>query len=290
MSIIRRCCITAVICFIAAFASAGQDEDSQLFYIINYTVSHCNAEIELNGVPLTRTEKEHQYSTTGLADANRWILPGVNTVTVTIRPAEGKPDPDTRPSLTVTMSTAKRGQMSDEGTVIAKLELPKSESDRTLDAVTKPFTRELRFTPAHVPPSELWARIKPEKLDAAAKQEILGLVRDYHAALSKKDTAATEGFFLYAAVESARIRYQSVNEVKTALQKELKKMLATKGFSMVPLDTDRLVFRPVAGGRIVWVTDPAGEAPLRTKELAEGGTMEFPVYVARVEGKWTIVR
>ena len=99
----------------SAILAGAQNKNEELFYIINYSVSHCDAEIELNGITMTRSEKKTQYTVTGLSDVSMWICPGANTVTVTIRPIAKQKDLITKPSILLSVSTAKEGQMSDEG-------------------------------------------------------------------------------------------------------------------------------------------------------------------------------
>jgi hypothetical protein len=290
MFIIRRCIIAATICCMTVLAASGQDKTKNLFYIVNYSISHCNAEVDLNGVPLTRTEKDNAYTITGTTDVGRWIVTGANVVTVTIRPLEGKPGPDDRQSIEISMSTAVKGQMSDEGTKIATLRIPEKEGDTSLASIKQTVRKELRFTPASVPPSELWSKAKPEKLDDAAREEILKLVRDYHAAYAKKDQMKLYDMLLFATLEASRNRYFSADEAREMLKNGLKEMIADKGFAMEPLKVDLIILKPIAGGRIIWVTDSKNEAPLRSKQMKDGGYVEFPVYVARIDGKWMIVR
>jgi hypothetical protein len=287
MSHIRRCSI-ALACCLALPAVAGQD-GANLFYIVNYTVLHVNAELDINGVPITRTEKDSAYCVTGTADIGRWIIPGANTITVTIKPAVKAP-PEDRRSIEITVSTAVRGQMSDEGTKIAALRVPEKEGDPSLASIRQETRKELRFTPASAPPSELWSKSKPEKLDDAAREEILRLVKDYHAAYVKKDREKLYDMLLFATLEAARNRYLSADEAKEMLKSGLAEMLSDKNFALVPLQADRLVIKPIAGGRVVWVTDAKNEAPVRTKRMKDGGYVEFPVYAARIDGKWMLVR
>lgn len=290
MFIIRRCIIAAIICCMTVLAASGQDKTKNLFYIINYTITHCDAEIDLNGVPLSRTEKKTDFTITGTTDVGRWIVPGANVITVTIRPLKGKPDPDDRQSIEISISTAVKGQMSDEGTKIAALRIPEKEGDTSLASIKQTVRKELRFTPPSVPPSELWARSKPEKLDDAAREEILRLVTDYHAAYVKKDQVKLYDMLLFATLEASRNRYFSADEAKEMLKNGLKEMFADKSFAMEPLKADRIILKPVAGGRIVWVTDAGNDAPLKSKKMKDGGYIEFPVYAARIDGKWIIVR
>jgi hypothetical protein len=116
------------------------------------------------------------------------------------------------------------------------------------------------------------------------------LVRSYHTAFMKKDVEAIYGFLLFAATDDARLRHQPVEEVKTKMKPALRDMMADKDFIMAPLDTEKLVMKPVLDGRVIQVTDRDGEAPVKTKTTKDSGSTSFPVFVSIVEGKWIIVR
>ena len=290
MYIIRRFTVAAGILCAAALAAAGQDKSRDLYYIVNYTIIHCNAEVDLNGVPLTQTRRETAYSVTGADDIGRWLMPGVNVITVTLRPPEGNTGPDDRQLIEISVSTAARGQMSDEGTKIAFLRIPEKEGAPLPASIKQATKKELRFTPASLPPCELWEKARPGKPDDAARAEILALVREYHAAYVIKDRAKLNDMLMFATLEAARSRHVPAEQAREMLKSGLTEMLSEKSFAMEPLRTDRLVLRPIAGGRVMWVTNAGGEAPVRTRQMKDGGYVEFPVYVARIDGKWMIVR
>ncbi|MBN2158756.1 MAG: hypothetical protein JW807_05125 [Spirochaetes bacterium] len=279
-----------LILMIMATAAAAGEAKEKLFYILNYSVYHCNAEIELNGILVTRSDRETAYSLTGFADIGMWIYPGTNTVTVTIKPMAGRKAAITNSSVELSVSTAKEGQMSDEGKKIMSLRIPEKDSDTSLDAVTSPVVKTATFKPAYIPPSELWGKVKPVVLDAAARAAITKLVKDYHAAFVRKDADALHSFLIFAATDVSRTRHQAEDEVKTKMKDALKEMMAEKGFVMEPLDVKNLVMKPVAEGRVIQVTDRNGEAPVRTKGTKESGSYSFPVYAGLVDGKWIIVR
>ncbi|OHD63306.1 MAG: hypothetical protein A2176_00260 [Spirochaetes bacterium RBG_13_51_14] len=290
MNAISRSIFITGIIFTVAAGAAAREGDQKLFYVINYAVSQCNAEIEVNGVPITRSEKKHSYSVNGVSDVSMWISTGKNRVTVTIRPAARQKDSGASPSIVISVSTVLQGQMSDEGKKIAELRIPEKNGDDELARIQKTTRKELEFTPQYVPPSELWGKIKQVKLDASSRKHILKLVADYHAALSRKNVDALYGFLLFASLDMARLRHQPVEEVKSKLKDNLREMLSEKGFAMAPLNIGRIILRPVADGRILWVTDPAVESPVRTRKTSDGGTISFPVYVSVIDGKWVIVR
>jgi hypothetical protein len=290
MHILRRCILAAIICLAGALASSGQDTSKNLYYIINYAIHHCNAEVELNGVPVTKTNRDTAYTVTGVADVGMWLVPGANVITVTVRPPEGAVNPEDRHSIEVTVSTALKGQMSDEGTNIATLRLPEKEGGMSPGSVVKTVKKELRFTPGNPPPSELWTKAKPVPLDSAAREAILGLVKDYHAAYVRKDRVRLHDMLLFAALEAARTRYYAEKEARKMLESGLAEMLSDRNFAMEPLKIDRIVMKPIADGRVIRVTDENGDAPVRTKKMNDGGLLEFPVYAARIDGKWMLVR
>jgi hypothetical protein len=279
-----------VILAASAVTAGAQGNNEKLFYIINYSISHCDAEIELNGITMTRSEKKTQYTVTGLSDVSMWISPGANTVTATIRPIPKQKDLVTKPFVELSISTAKEGQMSDEGKKIMEFRVPEKADDNELEFIKTPVIKKWSLTPSYIPPSVLWDKIKPVKLDAAARKTIKKLVRDYHTALMKKDVDALYSYLEFASSDAARIRYQPVDEVKIKMKAAFSDMMADKDFIMAPLDTEKLVMKPVADGRIIQVTDRAGEAPVRTKTTKDSGSYSFPVFVSIVDGKWIIVR
>ncbi len=288
-TIIRTMLILTAIAAGATSATAKESKE-KLYYIMNYTVSSSNAEIELNGVQITRSEKETGYSVSGSADVGVWIHPGVNTITVTIRPVEKKTESAFKPSVEIAMSTAREGQMSDEGKKFMTLSLPEKEADGSAATAASPLVRKKTFTPSYLPPSELWDKIRPVTLDENARKQIIQLVKEYHAAFARKDAGALYSFLLFASSDMARIRHQPADEVKNTMKDALREMVAEKGFAMEPLNAGSLVLKPVVDSSIIWVCDRSGEHPVRTKKSPDGGVMSFPVYVSLIDGKWIIVR
>lgn len=292
MTTLSRTLLTLLILAAAAIsADAGSGKGEKLFIVINYSVYHCNAEIELNGITMTRTDKKSAFTTTGFSTgAGLWIWPGKNTITVRIKPIENKDDSSSRPSLEVSLSTVKEGQMTNEGINFFTLKIPEKEGDTRLDSARTPFTITKTFTPAYVPPSLLWEKAKTTNLDAAARKEITGLVKDYHTALLKKNTEAVWSILQFSSADSMRIRHQPADDMKKQFTQMFGEMMADKNFVLLPFEPDKLVMKPVAEGKIIQVTDQSGREPIRTKETKDAGAYTFGVYVGKIDGKWMIVR
>ncbi|MBN1496433.1 MAG: hypothetical protein JXA07_06670 [Spirochaetes bacterium] len=285
------CRIIAFLAAAALAAAAGAKESTEKLYcIMNYTITRSNAEIDLNGVQITRSEKETSYSVSGSADVGVWIHPGANTITVTVRPIEKKAESAFTPSVEISLATAREGQMSNEGKQFLSLSLPEKEADGSAATMTSPLVKQKTFTPSYIPPSVLWDKIKPVTLDKASREKIIQLVKDYHAAFVRKDAGALSSFLLFASTDMARIMHRPEEEIKNKLKETLREMVAEKGFAMEPLNEVALVLKPVVDGRIICVCDRNGENPVRTKKTPDGGVMSFPVYVSLIDGKWIIVR
>ena len=275
----------------ASVTMNAAETKEKLFLVINYSVHHCNIDIELNGMQMTKTDKQSAYSTTGFSTgAGLWIMPGKNTLSVLVRPKEKTADSADRPSIEVSLSTVKEGQMTNEGNRFFELKIPEKESDTRLDNVTKPFTVTRTFTTAYAPPSELWGKVKKAPIDDAARAEIIKLVKDYYGALKKKDADAVWSILQFASLDSSRIRHQPVEELKGQFSKVFREMMADKSFILLPLDTGKLVLKPVADGKVIQVLNQSGAEPIRTKETKDGGAYTFGVFAGNVDGKWIIVR
>ncbi len=285
-----RSILAIAILAMAAVAAWAGDNKEKLFIIINYSIYHCNAEIELNGIQVTKSDKNSAYSVTGFSDVGMWIHPGLNTMTVRIKPLEKQIDSSSKPTIEVSLSTAKEGQMSNEGKKFLEVQIPGKKTPSELENIKKLIIKTENFTPAYVPPSDLWTRAKVTKLDAEARKQIASLVKGYYAALRKKDPEAVWTFLQFSSADVVKLRHQPADDLKTRFTASIKELMADKNFILLPLDTAKLVMKPVADGKIIQVTDRDGREPIRTKETKESGSYTFGVYAGNIDGKWIIVR
>lgn len=269
-------------------AGEKADTGNEFFYILNYRLSAADASIELNGVPMTKTNKKYNYSNSGFSDVGIWITPGTNKIAITIRSMNKKENPGAEFSISI----AKKGQMTNEGTKIVEFLLPeKSDDDAAALAKIKfPFKKELSFTPDYPPPSELWSRATVVPLNADARKKITNLVKDLHQAMIKKDADRVYALFKFKEADVSRLRHDTVDESGVKFKEQIKSLLGMKGLIIEPLNAGKISFKPLAGGKIIWVTDGTTRSPVRSRENKELGTLEFPLYVSFIDGAWVIVR
>ncbi len=285
--------ILLLICSPGKSEEAKKEADNKYFYILNYSFSNAVAEIEFNGVPVAKSRKEFNYSSSGFSDIGQWIFPGENTATLRVSSIIKKEgEISAFPNVDFSISIAKAGQMSNEGKKIISFCLPECEKTKaTADATIKPpFEKKFVFVPDFPPPSELWSKAKQMPLDEKNKKLITKLISDYHSALAKKDLNKLYGLLLFRVQDLCRLRHFSPEQGAALAKADLKEMLATKGFAMEPMNVKKLVFRPLVDGKVIWITIRDEEEPLQTKKLKDSGKIAFAVYVAYIDGKWTLVR
>jgi len=291
MKTIRRSLLALLACAAVSVTVIGAESREKIYLVINYAIYRCDMDIDLNGVQMTKTDKKNAYTTTGFSTGvGLWIMPGKNTLTIRVRPMEIPADSGYRPSVEISLSTVTEGQMTNEGKKFFELKIPEKKSDSRLDNVTKPFTITKTFTPAYVPPSELWGKVKKTSLDEAARSEITRLVKDYYAALSRKDADAAWKILQFASTDSMRVRHQPADALKARFGTMFKEMTGDRNFILLPLDAGKLAMKPVADGKVIQVTDQSGNEPIRTKETKDSGAYTFGVYAGNIDGKWIIVR
>jgi hypothetical protein len=286
IALLAGCAGTAI----AANDGPEKKEDStaeKYFHIFNYRISRADADIELNGVPLAKSESKYGFSTTGFSDVGMWIIPGANSIAIRIRSMKKEKDSSFEPKVELSVSIAKEGQMSDEGIKILEYTFPEKEG--ALKGVKFPVTKTVSFTPKYPPPSELWGRVKPAVLDEKAKRDIRALVSEFHGALVKRDVEKLYALTLFKNDDVTRLRHGKQEE-PGKIKEMIRELVTPKEFVMEALDVHKLVMRPVAGGRLVWITGASGDDPVRTKKTADGSRMTFSLYVALMDGKWVIVR
>jgi hypothetical protein len=288
--------LMTMLLYAGSFSSAEEakkEPDNNYFYILNYSFSNADAEIEINGVPVAKSKKEFNYSSSGFSDIGQWIFPGENSAEIKISPLmKKKENAAVFPKIEFSISLARAGQMSNEGKKILQFRIPETDEPGAapVSTVKLPFKKRFSFIPEFPPPSELWSKAKQAPLNAANKKLIAKLVSDYHTALVKKDVDKLSKLLTFRVQDICRIRYYSPEEGVLRFKDDLKEMLATEGFTMEAMNAKKLVFHPLMNGRIIWVTNPSQGEPLQTKKMKDSGRISFAVYVSYIDGGWVVVR
>ena len=170
---------------------------------------------------------------------------------------------------------------------------------RLLTSVTLPATPALSdkmvtfsLTDKEAPPCKLWQAAKPFTLDDQAKEGILKLVGEYRTALEAQNLDRVVALEEFRTKDSYLCTDRPIEEYQVS-GKEVTRLL------LVPLaggkfslwDPSKAEIQQEAGGLVARVT-VNGQVPISVTRKGGGPNAQVPinVYVAKVGGKWTLVR
>lgn len=239
--------------------------------------------IELNRVAILQAADPRPVSSE--IRLNRWILPGKNVLSVRLEKPED-PHP-TRFWLSLVTFPA---HSDPENATQVPIEFAWPPKEAQEHGEEPPIVRSFEFTPGDPPPGELWEKAAPLGPGPEPREEILILLRRLHAALSERnvgDVMEIQAFKLRDALRSHHFAHSA--EIAIAEAKEVyEDAMSQHGFRMEPIMEDEVELHPVADGRVLWVTGENRQAVLRSF-TTEGPRLTLPVYVARIQGRWTVV-
>lgn len=252
--------------------------------MLNYTLTvrtqTVAVRLDLNGVP--RWIRPGRPSDGLSANVNPWIMPGTNTLRLGIDWPDGVSYEPGRASLELRLDARPRTAATG-GRVLAACEWPGRDEEAYPAALT------LAFEVTQAPPSRLWHSAAPIALTPQARDEIRTLVAHLHAALAERNIDRACELLDYRTVDVTQTLYQPAQEARAAQRAVLEALPATDGATaLLPLHPDELELHPVADSRVVWVTRP-DRAPAIEQHTADGA-LAMPLYVARIDNAWKIVR
>jgi hypothetical protein len=250
-------------------------------YVLDVRTRAVAARLELNDVPRWDRPGKAFDSFSGLV--NPWIVPGRNSLRVAIDwPAGESYEPgQVRVELTLTAQSTNPG--TPESRVLARAEWPGKAKE------AYPASVALEFDVPEAPPSQLWPKAAPIKLTPLVQSEIRNLATRLHEALFMRNVDMACELFNFCSSDVARTLYRSTDAARATYRDMLSDLLRSDSDAeLQPFHTNELELHPVAGSRAIWVTGPdrAKAIQWRSSEGANG----MSLYVAPIDGAWTIVR
>ncbi|TGN01670.1 hypothetical protein EHR10_01910 [Leptospira yasudae] len=233
--------------------------------------------IEFNGMTIVPESGTEDIS--GQIDLNVWILPGVNQIKV--KGIRKRKADEFAPKIKAVLYLAQKGQFPDEGQRIAGFEWEEGEGKPAL-----PIEQEVTFTPAEVPPSELWKIAEEIQLTDEDKQKIQKVVSDLYEGFQKKDEKKLFDLMEFRTKEFARARYYSPEDDIKDLKKGIQSILKTVGGKLDKLELTELQYRLISDKKVVVVTLKSGKSPIENKKKG----FSVPLHLSRVKGEWILSR
>lgn len=254
-------------------------------HVLRITSKAAIAIAGINDAPVVIDGKAEGITT--MSPVNPWLRKGVNHLTIFLgeKPlVEGNPAP---PPVYAGISvyTAKPdSDTSDVDRMLATFE-QQEEPQPTL-----PLIRRIPFNVDDEPPCNLWKDAEEIKeISDRDKSDILGVMDDFARRIRASDSEGCVTSLAYKIKDCALANGQDPASMRNVIKGQFEKFIFAREDIKVILPAEGLAqYRPVCGGKVVWVfaglTDPA------LVVTATNAKFTFPIFVAKIGGKWTLVR
>jgi hypothetical protein len=250
-------------------------------YVLHVNTRAVALRVEVNDVP--RWDRPGNDSDAISAVLNPWVAAGRNTLRLTIDWPEGISYEPGRADVDLTLERRPHQPGAGEPRVLARFRWPGKAEE------AYPAAQALDFDVEPAPPSRLWPRVAPEALSPDAQSEIRALAARLHGALAARNTDLACDLLDFRTVDVAQSLYRPAAESRNGQRAALEELLtAENDLRLQPLRRDELELHPVAGSRLIWVTRPDRAPALMIH--SRSGVSRMPLYVAKLNGNWTIVR
>lgn len=249
-------------------------------FFLDVSIAGCDAEVFLNGAPIVRVTPE--TSSPSFPTVSQWTVDGENELTVALTAAANGGD---EPRVKVTLTSGEAGGFpdADAGPAYARI-----------DETPEPGAAGLAYTAAgevhHPWGAWSWQTAPVIELDAATVGGLTAFLQTLHAALAQRRLDplldACETMF----AEVGRCYGMSAADGRAQMQAGIGYVSRSPEWALAPIEASDLEFRPCCGGRLVQPLTRAGEPALRQAAAVAGESWSLPVFIARGDGGFRIVR
>jgi hypothetical protein len=228
-------------------------------------------EAGLNEAPLVRSDGREPMSRSLAVDL--WILPEDNRLTVRVSPGE---EGEERAFLDLAIGSRA------EPEPLCRVRW--SSTSKSFE----PFSIEIPVVlDSDLARTDLWSRTAPPLTpeDTTAAQE-LGL--RFHEIVERRDAIALASLVAYRTEETARAFQLDATRLRESVREQFEETFANPGLTVPELAKDSIRVTPCAGDRVFYLSRADGGELMELSH--DRGTERGQVYVARIDGRWTIVR
>ncbi|WAS94760.1 hypothetical protein [Nannocystis punicea] len=255
---------------------------------LNISVHGYACEILVNDAPIARTPLGDPYTAT--PPISEWLITGDNELAVRIdavAPPTACRDPLSPRRLIVQRCVGELGEV-----VPAGEDQVLDEIDFTPHPDDAPLVLPLRLSdPFRLPSGPTWAwQSAPRlQLDAATIAELLMFLDVVHADLAVGDMSSLLSRQQIKFAEVAPLCDTTPEAAQAELRDQFTALAADGAWSVEPLRPDDLELRLCCHGRVVEPRTRDGRPALRGR-AAEGSEWSLPIFIARIDGMFEIVR
>lgn len=231
----------------------------------------CEAEAWLNGVAVARVDPRRRRATLAI---HEYVLAGDNRLALTIQAATSATD-DAPVGARLRLLLADRPAS------------PLAQIDIT--PATEPRREETLRLPVRLPRWR-WLDAAPAIPTPALRQQAMALLADLARGLSAGDSAGFLAAVHLRTEELAAAYRHSLDSATGRLREHLAGLHAGGALAWMPVQADRFVLRPLAGGRLLDCLDTDGLPALRTVPDAQGRIHFFPLRLNAAKDRLHVLR
>jgi hypothetical protein len=125
------------------------------------------------------------------------------------------------------------------------------------------------------------------ELDEAGRTEIRQFISSLHSALINQDIAALRSAFQNKNQRIANAFGVPIEQAESAQEEFYNQLFTVAGYTVLPLDTNQLEFKPITEVNLVHVTGPDGGPAITVDSDELVFSLRF--YFSQIEGQWTFV-
>ena len=213
-----------------------------------------------------------------------WVMPGENFFTVYLF---WPPDRAFESGKAATTATLFIGQTSESETTrhpVAAMMYPIPGIPEAY-----PYRVRQKFQANPVPPTRLWGDAQPvERLSEGDQRDMVDLAERFRQTFVARNVQAMYDLTSYKFEDRARAEGFSPTEQRQAAMELYAEMVASNENVVAPLYPELIVFDSIANGAVYRLTQGSGQKLIRMEDAKTRRRID--IYMAKISGKWTIVR
>jgi hypothetical protein len=252
-------------------------------------------DVSLNGIPVG---PDRAAAGPWHAALNRYLVEGVNMLTVTIGPMPGASLAEGNAGNQGSSAPSERASDSgEESAGSANVEL-REDGELVFVFVYPPpldppeplpLTTEEEFEITTPIGPRAWEQATPVEEAAGPPSSLIEFLQQAEETLQSRDIEGAVALFEVKTRELAKVNGLDVEAQLGNQRAYMESLFRDPFWGMTPVNPDGVQIRCAAGGRIVFVRARYGRHPLKSVPDAEGITSYFPIAVSFVHEKWVIV-
>ena len=151
----------------------------------------------------------------------------------------------------------------------------------------EPFAVELPLAlPEDASTTDLWRFVRPNADDAAI-EAARRFGADVATIFARRDAEVAAGLMAFRTRETARAFGLDEGQLVRDVRRQFGALLAN-GAEVLSIDRDAVRVTPCAGDRVLYLSRDDGGELVEVRTATGGSSMQ--VYVAEIDGRWTVVR